>query len=387
MLQLINAQDRRTGEIIPFSAADQSLAESLASQAAIALTTRLLINQLEDLFEAFIKLINTAIDDKSPYTGGHCQRVPVLTMMLAEAAIRTRTGPLREFTLDEHALQELKLAGLLHDCGKVTTPVHIVDKATKLQTIFDRIDLIDTRFEVAKREAEIAMLQAKVELLAADPRADTSALETELRQRLDALDDDRRFLRRANIGGETMSREDIERVERIARMTWTNEEGEVAPLLSADEVYNLSITRGTLTREDRQIINNHVAMTYKMLSALPWPKHLRGVPEIAASHHERLDGRGYHRGLTAEAMPLQSRIVAIADIFEALTAKDRPYKSGKTLSESLEILGRMALENHIDSDLFDVFIRERVYLKYAEQFLDPVQIEPVDETRIPGYTP
>ncbi len=387
VLQLINAQDRTTGEIIPFSAADQGLAESLASQAAIALTTRLLINQLEELFEAFINLINTAIDDKSPYTGGHCQRVPVLTMMLAEAAIRTRTGPLREFSLDEHALYELKLAGLLHDCGKVTTPVHIVDKATKLQTIFDRIDLVDTRFEVAKREAEIEMLKAKVRALERDPRADTSGLEAECAQRLAALDDDRNFLRRTNIGGESMSREDIERVQRIARLQWVNEQAEVAPLLSADEVYNLSITRGTLTREDRQIINNHVAMTYKMLSALPWPKHLRGVPEIASSHHERLDGKGYHRGLTAEEMPLQARIVAIADIFEALTAKDRPYKPGKTLSESLEILGRMALENHVDSHLFDVFIREKVYLKYAEQFLDPVQINPVDETQIPGYTP
>jgi len=387
VLQLINAQDRSSGDIIPFSTADQSLAESLASQAAIALTNRLLINQLEDLFEAFINLINTAIDDKSPYTGGHCQRVPVLTMMLAEAAIRARTGPLRDFMLDEHALYELKLAGLLHDCGKVTTPVHIVDKATKLQKIFDRIDLIDTRFEVAKREAEIAMLRAKLRLATEDPQADASGLEAEFQQRVEALDDDRRFLRRANVGGESMTATDIERVQRIARQTWVNELGERAPLLTADEVYNLSINRGTLTREDRQIINNHVAMTYKMLSALPWPKHLRGVPDIAASHHERLDGKGYHRGLTAEQMPLQARIVAIADIFEALTAKDRPYKPGKTLSESLDILGRMAEENHVDSHLFDVFIREKVYLKYAEQFLDPVQINRVDETVIPGYRP
>ncbi len=387
VLQLINAQDRSTGEIIPFSIADQSLAESLASQAAIALTNRLLINQLEELFEAFINLINTAIDDKSPYTGGHCQRVPVLTMMLAEAAIRTRTGPLRDFMLDEHALYELKLAGLLHDCGKVTTPVHIVDKATKLQKIFDRIDLIDTRFEVAKREAEIEMLRAKLRLAKEDPKADTAGLETEFQRRVNSLDEDRRFLRRANIGGESMTAHDIERVQSIARQTRVNELGERAPLLTADEVYNLSIPRGTLTPEDRQIINNHVAMTYKMLSALPWPKHLRGVPDIAASHHERLDGKGYHRGLTAEQMPLQARIVAIADIFEALTAKDRPYKPGKTLSESLDILGRMAEENHVDSHLFDVFIREKVYLKYAEQFLDPVQINRVDETEIPGYRP
>ena len=387
VLQLINAQDRRTGEIIPFSPADQSLAESLASQAAIALTTRLLINRLEELFESFINLVNTAIDDKSPYTGGHCQRVPILTMMLADAAIRTRTGALRDFMLDEHALYELKLAGLLHDCGKVTTPVHIVDKGTKLQMIFDRIDLIDTRFEVAKREAEVEMLRAKLRLIEKDPGADLSGVEAECRQRVEALDDDRNFLRRVNIGGEFMTANDQERIQRIARQTWVNEDGERAPLLSKDEVYNLSIARGTLTREDRQIINNHVAMTYKMLSALPWPKHLRGVPEIAASHHERLDGRGYHRGLTAEQMPLQARIVAIADIFEALTAKDRPYKPGKTLSESLEILGRMAQENHVDPHLFDVFIREKVYLRYAEQFLDPVQINRVDETMIPGFVP
>jgi len=387
VLQLINAQDRRSGEIIPFSSADQSLAESLASQAAIALTNRQLINQLEELFEAFINLINTAIDDKSPYTGGHCQRVPVLTMMLAEAAIRTRTGPLRDFMLDEHALYELKLAGLLHDCGKVTTPVHIVDKATKLQIIFDRIELVDTRFEVAKREAEVEMLHAKVRMLTENPGANLAGLEAECQQKIAALDDDRNFLRRANIGGEFMTQDQIERIKRIARLTWTNEDGDRAPLLSQDEVYNLSIVRGTLTQEDRQIINNHVAMTYKMLSALPWPKQLRGVPEIASSHHERLDGKGYHRGLTAEKMPLQARIVAIADIFEALTAKDRPYKPGKTLTESLEILGRMSLESHVDSNLFDVFIREKVYLRYAEQFLDPAQINRVDETVIPGYTP
>ncbi len=385
VLQLINAQDRKSGEIIAFSVADQSLAESLASQAAIALTNRQLINQLEELFEAFINLINTAIDDKSPYTGGHCQRVPILTMMLAEAAIRARIGPLKDFTLDEHALYELKLAGLLHDCGKVTTPVHIVDKATKLQSIFDRIELIDVRFEVVKREAEIEMLSAKLKHLTEDPKADLAGLDAELKQRIAALDDDRNFLRRGNIGGEFMRPEDVERIQRIARNIWTNEDGERVPLLTDDEVYNLSIARGTLTREDRQIINNHVAMTHKMLSALPWPKHLRGVPEIAASHHERLDGKGYHRGLTAESMSLQARVVAIADIFEALTAKDRPYKPGKTLSESLEILGRMTLENHVDPHLFDVFIREKVYLKYAEQFLDPVQIDQVDETRIPGF--
>ena len=384
VLQLINATDPTSGEVIPFSAADQGLAESLASQAAIALTNRLLINQLEELFESFINLINTAIDDKSPYTHGHCQRVPVLTMMLAEAAIGAARGPLKDFRLDDRELYELKLAGLLHDCGKVTTPVHVVDKATKLQTIYDRIGLIDTRFEVLKRDAEIERLRATLAAQQASRDAEVAEIDRAYQQRIAQLDADREFLRKCNVGGEFMSQSLQERVRRIGTYQW---DGETGPrnFLTDDEIYNLGISRGTLTREDREIINNHVAMTHKMLTALPWPKHLRNVPEYAASHHERLDGKGYHRGLTRDSLSMQARIIAIADVFEALTAKDRPYKPGKTLTESLAILGHMALEQHVDPDLFNIFIREKVYLKYAEQFLDPEQIDAVDVSKIPGY--
>src|SRR4051794_5488970 len=205
VLQLINAKDRHTGEIVPFSPADQNLVESLASQAAVALTNRLLINQLEELFEAFINLINAAIDDKSPYTGGHCQRVPQLTMLLAEAVNDTREGPLRDFTMSEKDRYELKIAGLLHDCGKVTTPVHIVDKATKLETIFDRVHLIDTRFEVLKRDAEIESLHRKLTFLQEKKPMEASDEAKRLRDRLRALDDDRRFLHASNIGSERMS--------------------------------------------------------------------------------------------------------------------------------------------------------------------------------------
>jgi HD-GYP domain-containing protein (c-di-GMP phosphodiesterase class II) len=387
VLQLINARDPRNGEVIPFSAADQGLAESLASQAAIALTNRQLINQLEELFESFINLINTAIDDKSPYTGGHCQRVPVLTMMLAEAAMKAEGGPLQNFRLDDKGLYELKLAGLLHDCGKVTTPVHVVDKATKLQTIFDRINIVETRFEVLKRDAEIELLRAKLAAVQRDPAADTAGMDQAHQQRIEQLDDDCKFLRRCNVGGEFMSLQLQERVKSIAAYQWRDSDGKQTNFLTDDEVYNLSITRGTLTSEDREIINNHVAMTHKMLNALPWPKHLKNVPEYAASHHERLDGKGYHRGLTQEQLSLQARIIAIADVFEALTAKDRPYKPGKTLTESLTILGRMTVERHVDPDLFDVFMREKVYLKYAEQFLDKEQIDEVNPEKIPGYAP
>src|SRR5258706_9393263 len=376
VLQLINPSDPRTGEIVAFSPADQRLAESLASQAAVALTNRMLINQLEELFESFIGMINTAIDEKSPYTGGHCQRVPLLTMLLAEAAAETREGPLADFSMSDRDRYELKIAGLLHDCGKVTTPVHVVDKATKLETIIDRIHVIDTRFEVLKRDAEIEML-----------KDGSAAARERCAARLRQLDDDRAFLRNANIGGERMRDEDVARVERIAAYTWRDVAGNEAPFLTAEELQNLTIRAGTLTPDERKIINHHIVATIKMLEALPWPKHMRKVPEYAGGHHERMDGKGYPRGLTREQMSVPARVMGIADIFEALTAKDRPYKRGKTLSESLEILGRFKLNGHIDPDLFDVFVRKQVYLRYAEAYLDPIQIDAVDHSRIPGFTP
>jgi len=385
VLQLINAKHAETGEIIPFSHADQRLTESLASQAAIALTNRILINQLEELFESFIRLINIAIDEKSPYTGGHCERVPVLTMLLAEAACATQEGPLKNFDMSDKDRYELKIAGLLHDCGKITTPVHVVDKSTKLHTLFDRIQLIDTRFEVLKRDAEIDLLRAKIRGLEQGNGESFTALEQACQQRIRQLDDDREFLRKSNIGGEFMSPENQERVEAIARLTWVNEKGETTPFLSDDEAMNLKIAKGTLTDDERQTINYHIVATIKMLETLPWPKHLKRVPEYAGGHHERMDGKGYPKGLVQEQMSTQARTMAIADIFEALTARDRPYKPGKTLTESLRILGFMKLDNHVDPDLFDTFIREKVYLKYAEQFLEPEQIDEVDITKIPGF--
>jgi HD-GYP domain-containing protein (c-di-GMP phosphodiesterase class II) len=385
VLQLINAHDPTSGEVVAFSPSDQRLAESLASQAAVALTNRLLIMQLEQLFESFINLMNSAIDEKSPYTGGHCQRVPQLTMMLAEAVNDTREGPLRDFTMSEKDRYELKIAGLLHDCGKVTTPVHIVDKATKLETIFDRVQLIDTRFEVLKRDAEIESLHRKIQFLQEKTPMEAAGEDKRLRDRLRALDDDRRFLHMSNIGSERMRDEDIARVRRIAAYRWRDTAGHEADFLTQDEVKNLTIRAGTLTDDERKIINHHIVATIKMLEALPWPKHLTKVPEYAGGHHERMDGKGYPKGLKRDEMSVQARCMGIADIFEALTAKDRPYKKGKTLSESLEILGRMKENGHVDPDLFDIFVRRRVYQRYAEMFLDAEQIDAVDEARIPGY--
>ena len=382
VLQLINARDRSTGDTVAFSEADQQLAESLASQAAVALTNSHLINQLENLFESLIGLINGAIDDKSPYTGGHCERVPALTMMLAEAVNETTEGPLAGFTMTDEDRYELKIAGLLHDCGKITTPVHVVDKATKLETIFDRIALIDTRFEIVRRDAEIRMLKQQ---LAApeDAHGERRLAALEFEAICTQIESDREFLRGANIGSEKMRSEDQDRVRRISKTyRWRNMFEEDRDFLTDDELKNLTIASGTLTPEERKIINHHIDVTIRMLEALPWPSHLRKVPEYAGGHHERMDGKGYPRGLTGGQMSVQARLMAIADIFEALTAKDRPYKKGKTLGESLKILRQFKENGHIDPDLFEVFMQQKVYMKYAHRFLDPEQIDGFVDTPI-----
>ncbi|HEY8119523.1 MAG TPA: HD domain-containing phosphohydrolase [Methylophilaceae bacterium] len=387
VLQLINAIDPVSGEIVAFSEANQRLVESLASQAAVALTNHNLIEGLKGLFEAFIELIADAIDEKSPYTGGHCQRVPELTMMLAEAALKTNTGPLKDFALSDKEVYELRIAAWLHDCGKVTTPESVMDKPTKLATIFDRIELVDQRFELLKKQAECDMLRQQVTAARSQKPVDMDSMESDLNQRMRQLDDDRDFLRNANIGGEFMTPEHQQRVHDIANYPLVDIHGRTVNFLNDDEVYNLNIARGTLTSEERTIINNHIVVTINMLESLPYPKDLKRVPEYAGGHHERMDGKGYPRGLTREQMSVPARIMGIADIFEALTSRDRPYKKAKTLSESLYILGKMKLDNHIDPDLFDIFIREKIYLRYAEQFLEPEQIDTVNEAEIPGYVP
>jgi HD-GYP domain-containing protein (c-di-GMP phosphodiesterase class II) len=382
VLQLINARDRETGAIRAFSDTDQRFIEALAAQAAVALTNQQLVVQMERLLEALVNLINIGIDEKSPYTGRHCQFVPELTMLLAEAVHETERGPMADFRMTDADRRELWLAGLLHDCGKITTPVHVVDKATKLETIFDRIHMIDTRFEVLLRDAEIRALRAQCE-----EGADRAAVAAALAAEQARLRADREFLRGANVGSEGMSEADQDRVRRIAAYRWTGPDGVEADFLDEDEVRNLTVRFGTLNDDERKIINNHIVVTIRMLESLPWPKHLKNIPEYAGGHHERMDGKGYPRGLTREQMSVQARVMAIADIFEALTARDRPYKKGKTLSESLHILGKFALNGHIDPDLFDIFVRQKVYLKFARKNLDPSQIDAVDEAAIPGYRP
>ena len=382
VLQLINATDPQTHKIVDFSKAHQRLVESLASQAAVALTNQNLISGLRNLFESFIKLIADAIDEKSPYTGGHCQRVPDLTMMLAEGAIKTNTGAFKDFSMNEKEIFELKIAAWLHDCGKVTTPESIMDKATKLETIFDRIQLIDQRFELLKTQRENTVLRNALVKL---PKVDIDMCNIEINAMKEQLDKDRDFIRHVNFGSEYMQIDDLKRIKKIADYDYLSETGLLVKFLNDNEIVNLSVERGTLTSDERAIINNHIVVTIHMLEALPYPKDLRRVPEYAGGHHERMDGKGYPKGLTREQMSIPARMMGVADIFEALTSKDRPYKQAKSLSESLIILGKMKLDNHIDPDVFDIFVREKIYMRYAEKFLDPEQIDQVVEADIPGY--
>jgi hypothetical protein len=372
-------------------------------------------------------LLAGAIDAKSPYTGGHCQRVPALTLMLAQAAEASQHPAFSSYQPTEEEWETLHIAAWLHDCGKVTTPEYVVDKATKLETLNDRIHEIRTRFEVLKRDAWINYWQA----LALG--GDEQQLGQLRNAQLTDLDNDFAFIARINLGGEAMAEADLQRLRTIAQRTWTRTlddrlgvsweekqrqertpaaalpvteslladkpehlfERADAELIPADnpwgfkldvpqykynrgELYNLSITRGTLTREERYIINHHMVQTILMLSHLPFPGHLKNVPEIAGGHHEKMDGNGYPKRLKREEMSLPARMMAIADIFEALTAADRPYKKAKTLSEALGIMATMCRDAHIDPELFGLFIEDEIYLRYANRFLQPQQIDAVD---------
>ena len=377
VMQLINATDKNTGEVIPFTPEVQEQVESIASQGAVALTNKRLVEELKNLFESFIKLIATAIDKKSPYTGGHCERVPLITTMLADAVEKVDYGKYKDFSMTEDERYELYIAGWLHDCGKVATPPHVVDKGTKLETITDRIDTIKTRFEVLRRDAEIDFLKKKLELNGT-ANGEAKNLEKEYTEKLEQLNDDEAFIEKCNVGGEFMEKELQNRVLDIANYDY-EQQGDKTSFLSENEVRNLNIPKGTLLPEEREIINDHIVITIDMLEQLPYPKHLKNVPEFAGGHHEKLDGTGYPKGLKADQMSVQAKMMAIADIYEALTAADRPYKDGKKLSMAMRIMGFMKNDYHIDKDLFEIFVKEGVYKTYAKDYLSKSQIDEVDK--------
>ena len=371
VMQLINARNDHD-EVISFNKEMQEQLESLASQGAVALTNKRLVEELKTLFEAFIKLIATAIDKKSEYTGGHCNRVPVITMMLADAVAEITEGRFKDFSMTADQRYELYIAAWLHDCGKVATPPHVVDKSTKLETIFDRIELVKTRMELLKRDAEIAFLKRQLN----GQKSDT--FDEEYKETVRQIEENMAFLETCNVGGEFMKPDLQDRVNSIGEQQ-VNLYGKKQNFLTDEELKNLNIPKGTLLPEEREIINDHIVITIEMLEQLPYPKHLKNVPEFAGGHHEKMDGTGYPKGLKANQMSTQAKMMAIADIYEALTAADRPYKDGKKLSTAMRIMGFMKNDYHIDEDLFEIFVKSGVYKKYAEDYVAKTQIDDVDE--------
>jgi HD-GYP domain-containing protein (c-di-GMP phosphodiesterase class II) len=358
----------------PFSEQEAALAGSLASQASVAIRKNQLVESFRGLFEGLIQLTVSAIDEKSPYTGDHCRNVPILTELIADAACADRYGPMKGFHLSEEERYELRIAALLHDCGKVVTPVHVMDKATKLETIFDRIDLVETRFEVLRRDAMLRVLSRRLIEAGLEIEPKPAA---ELEAELERLDDELCLLQNCNFGGEDMDESIRDRVRAIAaRHRWSTRSREIRGVLEDDEVENLVVRRGTLNDAERRVIEHHVVATIKLLEQLPFPRGMRGVPAIAGAHHERINGGGYPLHLRGEQLNTQARILGLADVFEALTARDRPYKPGRTLRETLDILEEMAEQDHIDRRLYDLFVRDKVHLRYAAEHLSPEQIDP-----------
>ena len=382
VMQLLNSIDQKTGEVQSFSSEMQEQVESLASQGAVALTNKRLVAELKNLFESFIKLIATAIDKKSPYTGGHCERVPEIAMLLADAVEKTKSGKYKDFAMTEEERYELFIASWLHDCGKVATPPHVVDKGVKLETITDRIEVVDTRFEVLKRDAEMEFLNKQIKFLINGTKNGVlNKAKSDLGKTIKQLNDDQAFIQKTNHGGEFMEANDQERVADIGKYKW-NLKGKKINFLDKTDIRNLQIPKGTLLPEEREIINDHIVITIDMLEKLPYPKNLRNVPEFAGGHHEKLDGTGYPKGLKEEEMSTQAKIMAIADIYEALTAEDRPYKDGKKLSQAMRIMGYMKNDYHIDKDLFEIFVKSGVYKQYAEKYLSVDQLDDIDEESV-----
>ncbi|BBO87856.1 HD domain-containing phosphohydrolase [Desulfosarcina ovata] len=428
VLQLFNARDDQGKKIVPFDKEIVGFVEALTAQAAVALHNKHLMEEQRALFDAFIQMIAGAIDAKSPYTGNHCARVPEVAEMLARAAHQTPTGPFADFRMQtQDQWREFRVAAWLHDCGKVTTPEYIVDKATKLETICNRIHEIRMRFEVLLRDAEITSYRQRLA-----GNGNKAEIEEQLQASRRQIMEDFAFVADCNMGGESMADEDIARLQQIGAQTWVRHLDDrigisqkesalkrrhpaaglpaIEPILAdkpehviprplpntqeketmgivmqipanetnLGELYNLSIPRGTLTTEDRFKIQAHIIETIRMLDRLPFPDYLANVADYAGAHHETMIGTGYPRGLKKEQISIPARIMAIADIFEALTATDRPYKEPKTLSQALGIMRRMRDEQHIDADLFDLFLTEGIYRTYAQRFMDPHQIDAVD---------
>lgn len=359
VLQLIN-KTKISNKIIAFNKEDENILKALASQAAMALTNSQLISSLEEFLNAYVSTIAQAIDAKSKHTRNHIGKVAKISKMLAEA-INKDQKIYKNINYKENDYKQIELAAWMHDIGKISTPESIIDKGTKLEAIIDRIELIVYKFEIIKKDLEISHLRNEI-------------TKEEYTKSIKLLEDDLNFLKLTNFGTEFMNDENVERVISISKKQFTID-GKQQALLNADEIENLTIRKGTLTQEEKNIMNNHAQLSYDMLSKLPFPKKYQDVLNIAVNHHEKLNGKGYPRALTEKDLTLEDRIMILSDIFEALTSNDRPYKHGKKLSEVFDILFKMANFGEIDLQLLEFFYNNEILKEYAKEELQVNQID------------
>ena len=358
VLQLINKM--KNNEIITFDKFDEKVISSLSSQAAMALTNMQLLDSLEEFLNAFVSTIAKAIDAKSPYTKDHILKVEKVALLIANA-INSDETIYKDIKYSENDYKQIALAAWMHDIGKISMPDYVLDKATKLEKIYDRIDLIEQRFELIKKDKEIEYLKKQIS-------------QEEFDKSIEELTNYTTFIKRINLGGEFMDDKDLLKLEKISKLTYKKDNIKT-PLISSDEYYNLSIRKGTLTKEEIDIIKNHAQLSLDMISGLPFPKKYKDVLNIACNHHEKLNGTGHPRGLSKENITLEDRIMILSDIFEALTSSSRPYKKAMKLSTVKNILQNMYEKDELDKDLTEFFFNHDVFKQYSNEALNPEQLD------------
>ena len=368
VLQLLNATNPISNEVIAFSQDYENLSESLASQAAVSITNAKLIANMTELFEAFVKVMATAIDEKSPVTGGHIRRVADLTMTMAEVIHDIDEGHFKDKTFSPDQMYELRIAAYMHDIGKVTSPVEIVEKAKKLQTIFDRIQYVRLRMAYISQKIELEGQEAKIKILQNGSSPEKlNSIEKETLEKLMEIEEIQRFINKCNEPGEFLDDEILVRLKEVSEKTYIDDAGEQQPFLTADELVNLSIRRGSITEKERQKMQGHAAVTLKMLKQIPFTKKLKNIPDFAGAHHEFLNGKGYPLGLKGDEISFEGRLMAVTDIAEALTASDRPYKKAMPLETVYRILRSMVEGGELDPNLVELFIEKEVYKIYQKK--------------------
>ena len=372
VLQLLNATNPVNNEVIAFSQDYENLSESLASQAAVSITNAKLISNMTELFEAFVKVMATAIDEKSPVTGGHIRRVANLTLTMAEVIHNHDEGAFKDRKFSPDQMYELRIAAYMHDIGKVTSPVEIVEKAKKLQTIFDRIHYIRLRMDYIIQKVKLEGQQKKIELL--ERKADLAEIkkvELKSEKQIQEMEDIRSFINKCNEPGEFLEDETLDKLKEISLRTYLDNEGKQQPFITEDELLNLSIRRGSITDAERKKMQDHAAVTLKMLKQIPFTKKLKNIPSFAGAHHEFINGKGYPLGLKGDEIPFEGKLMAVTDIAEALTASDRPYKKAMPLETVYRILRSMAGNGELDNDMVELFINEEIYKTYQEKHETP----------------